>query len=275
MLNNKGFTIAEVLVSFTLITFILLSIIGSTVFYRDKLKEEEVKSQLVDFKNSITKILYDDIISEGMTRVETCLGVSNCVNLIGKDNVSHTLKIIEVYESSGTQKRGVYLSYDGLKYFLPDSDLMGRDSRGNIIKTCDFTNGIRMSFFNDMYTVKMTIDHADYDYQSDIIVTIMGGKDEYEFNLPTIPVILLSDTVVDLTNGGSSKTVTYTYSGDGVVSCSSSDETKVKCSVNHSTKKITVTPVALTNSGVTITVYANATSNYYAPNPKTFTVNVQ
>ena len=274
MLNNKGFTIAEILVSFTLITMILLSIIGSTIFYRDKLKEEEVKSQLVDFKNSITKILYDDIINEEIDHVETCLGVSNCVNLIGKDNVSHTLKIIEVYESSDTQKRGVYLSYDGLKYFLPDSDLMGRDSAGNIVKTCDFINGIRVNYYNDMYTIKMTMDHANYDYQSDIIVTMMGGKDEYIYNPPTIPVILLSDTVVNLNYGGTSKDVTYVYSGDGAVFCTSSDESKVQCTVNSKTKKVTVIPVGLTNTGVNITVSARASSNYYVPDPVSFIVNV-
>ncbi len=142
MLNNKGFTIAEVLVSFTMITFILLSIIGATVFYRDKLKEEEIKSQLVDFKNSITKIIYDDIISEKVKRVETCLGISNCLNLIGKDNSVHTLRIIEVFESTGEDKRGTYLSYDGIKYFLPESDLSEEDDYGNTIRAYYFTYDI-------------------------------------------------------------------------------------------------------------------------------------
>lgn len=172
MLNNKGFTIAEVLVSFTMITFILLSIIGATVFYRDKLKEEEIKSQLVDFKNSITKIIYDDIVSEKVKRVETCLGIANCLNLIGKDNSVHTLRIIEVFETTGDDKRGTYLSYDGIKYFLPESDLSEEDDYGNTVRACDFTNGIRFSYYNEMYTIKIMFEHKDYDMKYTILLTM-------------------------------------------------------------------------------------------------------
>ena len=173
MLNNKGFTIAEVLVSFSMITLILLSIIGSTVFYRNKLKEEEVKSQLLDFKNSITKIVYDDITSGKVNYVETCLGVSNCLNLVGNDNSVHTLRIVEVLESSEIEKRGVYLSYDGIKYMLPDSDLIENDSSGNIIRACDFTNGLRFSYYEDIYTIKLSFEHKEYGTKYDIMLTIL------------------------------------------------------------------------------------------------------
>ena len=42
MLNKKGFTVAEVVVSFSLVSVILVSLISTVTFYRDKMKEEEV-----------------------------------------------------------------------------------------------------------------------------------------------------------------------------------------------------------------------------------------
>ena len=137
-LNNKGFTIAEVLVSFSLITLILASIISATIFYRDKLKNEEVISQLMDFKYTITKVIYDDIIdnTKGIYKVERCVGTANCVNFVS-DTTSYTLKIIDVSRTEGGLTKGVYLSYgDSLHntlYMLPDSELGTGEDR-----VCDF-----------------------------------------------------------------------------------------------------------------------------------------
>ena len=173
MLNKKGFTIAEVLVSFSLISMILLSIIGSTVFYRDKLKEEEVKSQLIDFKNTITKVVYDDILSGRAVRAETCIGISNCIRLIGNDESVHVLRINEVLETTGNKVRGVYLSYDGIDYMLPDSDLSEVDDNGIIVRTCDFINGITFKFDDDkLFTIKISYEHKDYNLRYDIYLTI-------------------------------------------------------------------------------------------------------
>ena len=168
MLNNKGFTISEVLVSFTLITAILLSIIGATVFYRDKLKMELVKSQIVDFKNTITKVVYDDIIAKRVIRAEPCIGERNCLNLIGKDNSVHNLRIVE--DPGGV--RGVFVVYDSNRYMLPDSDIAEADKDGNIVRLCNITNGMRFIYYESLYTVKMNIEHTGYDLKYDIILTM-------------------------------------------------------------------------------------------------------
>ena len=172
MLNKKGFTIAEVLVSFSLITLILISIVGSTIFYRDKLKEEEVKSQLVDFKNTITKVVYDDIVAGKINYAETCIKYTNCINLVGEDGTTHTLRIVEL-EESGVDKRGAYMSYDSIKYMLPDSDLAEVDENGQIVRVCDFVNGLKFEYYdNRLFTIKTTIEHKDYDVKYDIMLTI-------------------------------------------------------------------------------------------------------
>jgi len=169
-INNKGFTIAEVLVSFSLITIILASIISATVFYRDRLKQEEVVSQLLDFKNTITKIVYDDIISGNIISVERCIGTANCINFIDTGGNARTLKIVEV-DRTGTEKRGIYLYYNNTKYMLPDSDLGVGDDR-----ICDFINGFTLEEYPEgsgrLFKVKTTIYHKDIDLYYDLLFVI-------------------------------------------------------------------------------------------------------
>ena len=85
--------------------------------------------------------------------------------------------------------------------------------------------------------------------------------------------IILTDATKSLTYK-TSATNTYTYDGDGVVSCSSSSNTYVTCSVDTTNKKITVVPVKVTTSPVTITVSAGNGTNYSAADNKSFTVTV-
>lgn len=170
-INNKGFTIAEVLVSFSLITIILASIAGATIHYRDKLKQEEVISQLQDFKNMITKVIYDDIVSGNIVSVERCIGTANCVNFIDLDNNARTLKIVDVEETTSVSKRGAYLYYNGIKYMLPDSDLgTGYD------RVCDFVGGFEVAEYPEnsgrLYKVKTSFKHKDIDLQYDLLFIV-------------------------------------------------------------------------------------------------------
>lgn len=179
MLNKKGFTIAEVLVSFSLISIILASIISSTVFYRDRLRQEETISQLNDYKNTIVKTIYDDIIDNNIVKAEKCVGVENCVNFIDSNNQSKTMKILEFETSTQTMKRGVYLFYDDVKYMLPDSDLINEynispDSDETVSeKVCDFVGGIELDEYdNKIYKVKLSYIHKDIDLPFEILLII-------------------------------------------------------------------------------------------------------
>ncbi len=176
MLNKKGFTIAEVIVSFSLIAIILTSIISATMYYRDKLKNEEVVSQLWDFKNNITKIVYDDIINAKFEYAESCIGTPNCVNFVDGMGNSHVLKILEYDVTTSTNNRGVYLYYDGIKYMLPDSDLIASkytiDNHEETTKVCDFVGPIEIKSDGDLYKVKATIYHKYLDLSYDLLFVI-------------------------------------------------------------------------------------------------------
>lgn len=169
MLNKKGFTIAEVIVSFSLISIILASMIASMMFYRDKVKEEEVLSQLWDFKNTITKVIYDDIIEKKLVYVDTCVGIPNCVKFSDASRTTNNiLKIVEYNETTQTNKRGTYLYYNGTKYMLPDSDLgTGYD------RICDFVGGINLDVYeNKLFKVKLSYRHKDMNKHYDLLFIV-------------------------------------------------------------------------------------------------------
>ena len=171
MLNKKGFTIAEVIVSFSLISILLASLISATMFYRDKVKDEEVKSQLWDFKNTITKNIYDDIMSNNIVRAESCIGSTNsCVNLIDSDDNYYPLRIEEYNEEN---RKGVYLTYNGIKYLLPDSDLGIGGEHSDSDRICDFVGGFDVSTYNNkIYKVKASFRHKDMNVHYDILIVI-------------------------------------------------------------------------------------------------------
>lgn len=154
----------EVVVSFSILSVVLTSVIVFTITYRDKVREEEARTQLIDFKNSITKIVYDDIVSGKLKRIEKCVGEAQCVNFVDGDDNTYPFKVTEV--STG-ENRGLYLNYNGARYFLPDSDL---NKLGNPM--CWFTNDFELKTYDDIYSLKVTFKHLTLDETYEILITI-------------------------------------------------------------------------------------------------------
>ncbi len=164
-LNNKGFTIAELLVSFSLITIILASLISATIYFRDRLKQEEVITQLKDFKNSVMTRINDDIVAGEITSANRCIGTPNCINFVGP----HGTKVLKIEDINTATDKGVYLNYGGLRYFLPDSDLGGASNR-----VCDFIGGFELQKSDGypLYKVKTSFKHKDFDLQYDLLIVV-------------------------------------------------------------------------------------------------------
>ena len=115
------------------------------------------------------------------------------------------------------------------------------------------------------YTYVITAKDKNSGVTKDATYTITIGKKKGTLNV--------SETSKTL-EYGTAGTVTYTYDGDGAVTCESSDSTKVTCQVDTTNKKITLTPVSVTSSNVTVTIKAAAGNNYSAADNKTISVKV-
>ena len=164
-INNKGFTTVEIVVSFALVVVILASMTALVVNYREKVTNEEVKTQLLDFKDTITKIIYDDIVDDTYTSITSCGDM--CIKFSGSEE-----NRLEIKEESGTSgvSKGIYFEYKGIKYFLPDSDLNDYNSYEYIISV---NSPIYSSDpDNNLYSVKIPIEHhgINEDYVIQLVV---------------------------------------------------------------------------------------------------------
>ena len=128
-MNNKGFTTVEVIVSFALIIIVMVSMTSMLVSYRDTIANEEIKSRLVEFKNSFTYMVYEDIVYNGINGLRYCESDTNngkCVDFIRDGVKQFTLKLIDNEVGTGKENEKViktYLDYRGIRILLPDSDL--------------------------------------------------------------------------------------------------------------------------------------------------------
>lgn len=165
-MNKKGFTVVEVVISFSMLAVILVALFTFVVDYRDKMKNEESRTQLYDFKNTVTKVIYDDIIEGKYKSIEYCIGIEQCVYFKDTDDNNHILKVLKVDNSNDVLKRGLYINYDDVNYFLPDSDI--QDETGYM---CSFDE-FYLDSYNDIYSLKIPISHYGLGEKVEIMITL-------------------------------------------------------------------------------------------------------
>ena len=176
-MNKKGFTTIELIVSFIMVVIILSSLIGFTISYRNRVSNEEIKTKLIDYKNSITKMIYDEIINGNLVSINSCIGEIHCANFIDKEGNSHTLRIETI--TSNNKNRGSYINYDGTRYLLPDSDLnktktrLDDESEVEVYEeACNFTSFNLENYQNKIYNLKIKFKHFLLDEEYVISLTI-------------------------------------------------------------------------------------------------------
>ena len=131
-MNNKGFTTVEVIISFALVVIVMVSMTSMLVSYRDTISTEEIKTRMIEFKNSMTYMIYEDIVYNSIDSIRYCDtdGTANingkCVDFFRDGKKQYRLELIDNVQSVGTENNKVYktfLDYRGIRIMLPDSDL--------------------------------------------------------------------------------------------------------------------------------------------------------
>ena len=115
-MNKKGFTTVELIISFALTSVLLASLMTFILVYRNRVNREELRNGMVDLKNTITKTIYDDIVSDKLIKIEKCNENDKCAVFLDKDNGEHLFKV----ESDNQE----YFVYKGLKYAIPSDVLV-------------------------------------------------------------------------------------------------------------------------------------------------------
>ncbi len=68
-LNNKGMTLIELLVSFSIAATIVVSMFNVVINYQKEESIQAIKNDIISYKNTITKIIQTDIIKGGLRSV--------------------------------------------------------------------------------------------------------------------------------------------------------------------------------------------------------------
>ncbi len=113
-MNNKGFTTIELLLTMLLVVIIMATITNVTYTYQDRSNYEEIISETVNYKNNLTKVIYDDILNPADRVVSITKVNDNTFNLITTTNKIYPLQIIENINE-------VSINYNEVNYIIPGS----------------------------------------------------------------------------------------------------------------------------------------------------------
>lgn len=80
ILNNKGFTVAELIVTFVLVMSISIGLFKIVDSYRQRQQKESAIKEIDSFRNEILKTVYDDINEYGVKLIKgiDSIGESKC-----------------------------------------------------------------------------------------------------------------------------------------------------------------------------------------------------
>lgn len=178
-LNNKGFTIVEVIVCFVLLMIIVTAMLKVAMSYRTTAQNKEITEQLVTYKNLLTKDVEKDILERGLASMERCTSSEGrCVRLrfVDGTNKDFILPNIDVTNRNSVENK--YVRYGGIKYpmmkdLLPSTIPSGSKpgdyqslyvSGGDIFDATTLNTGT-------IYTIEFRIEHADLDDDFGIHIT--------------------------------------------------------------------------------------------------------
>jgi len=126
-MNNKGFTTVELILTMAIVMIVMTTIVGVTYTYRDQSSYEEVLTEITDYKNSLTKIIYDDIFDIKDESQES-QGKVIKINKVDDNGKKYTLEtdkgvIYNLEIISETNKVGIKYgaSGDEVEYIIPGS----------------------------------------------------------------------------------------------------------------------------------------------------------
>ena len=156
-MNKKGFTTVELILTMTVVIVIMSTITSVTYTYRDRSKYEEIITDVKNYKNSVTKIIYDDILDVGITgngKVTKIEKVSNIsYNLVATTN--GTVKKYNLTILTSPTKTGI--NYNGTEYVIPGSSSSLVEYKGAELKPSTGES--------DLYVLDIYFSHKNLDDQ--------------------------------------------------------------------------------------------------------------
>ena len=145
-INNKGFTIVELIVTFALVMTISLGLFKVIDSYRLKQQRASYKKEMINYKNEIIRTVKDDIYTYGLRGITfaapsepTTEKIHQSVQLNFKNGGSDKYLYFGQEGCSGSGNNKVcegkyYINYGGTKYKVPSEFIRFED---DVIVSCD------------------------------------------------------------------------------------------------------------------------------------------
>ena len=121
-MNKKGFTTIELLLTMILVVIIMATITTTTYVYRDRSDYEEVLTNVTNYKNTVTKIIYDDVLTT--TTSDKIISMNRIDDKNFTFNTSTTSNKYSLMVIDEENKKGIAYGEGSnlIEYIIPDSD---------------------------------------------------------------------------------------------------------------------------------------------------------
>ncbi len=206
-MNNKGFTVIELVLSFAFVSALTVSLFALVLDYKEKELYAADVAELTTYKNMMTTMIQKDIESKLLKKVDYCRNgekiVNKCVELFFQDGTSKQLQIafekVDTTVSTSTfSYYKYYLIYDDVAYEVP--------AAGNVELVSNFM--LEASTPNDglennlsLYSIKVEFRHKTINADAKLIIVALGT--EYTSNIVNVyESFNIGDRVAGLLNSG-------------------------------------------------------------------------
>ena len=192
-LNNKGMSIVEVIVTFSLIMFLVVGLLVIVVNYRNKMSVSLERLKFDTFKNNLTQDINNDILTKGLKEIKDdsnthdssspCynLGLNRCIVLTFADNTKKAFGTSKVNATNKDSIKNKYMYYDGIKYKLKD-DLPDKKPAGRSWIDLESIKIVDDAILNSKYTV-LEDGTQVYIYTIDVNVSHIDFKDDFGIHI--------------------------------------------------------------------------------------------
>ena len=149
-MNKKAFTTVEMILTILLVVVIMATITSVTLVYRDKSEYEENVTEIENYKNTLTKIIYDDILDE-TNPVTSIIENGNTYTLVRATNPI----TLEIINDPSNNKIGI--KYDSVNYLVPGCDKGLVSFEGVDLTNTNGIYNMNINFSSRKYEKNLTI----------------------------------------------------------------------------------------------------------------------
>jgi len=159
MKRERGFTVVELVVSFVLISIIVIGMLMIALRYRNNAQISTEKLEMERYRDTLTKAIQEDIVEYGVDSIDYCeVGNRNCVVISFDDGTTKRLEI------SNVNVLDRYIRYDGRKFLIEEYFPIKPTSLGDASITLPYSGIelLREEFTgNTIYQINIPIFHVD------------------------------------------------------------------------------------------------------------------